>query len=213
MPLRLRRSESAFTLIELLTVIAIILILVGISFGTFSYANTKAARSRAEAEIKALAVACENYKIDQGEYPRRPATGAGESDSLDAAGGNGRSGPNPSGTGPYESSSLLLYRLLSGKDADGATIPNGRSYFEFKPKQLNTIRDMSGQTTVRFITDPWGNSYGYSTARFYDSTIANPTPTTMRGNNPTVDLWSTGGRKTSEYNTPQTANALWIKNW
>ncbi|MBS0658641.1 MAG: hypothetical protein JSR82_10405 [Verrucomicrobia bacterium] len=214
--MRLRRSNSAFTLVELLTVIAVIIILIGITVGTYSYANNRAARSRAESEVRALTAACESYKVDNGEYPRRPGDTAGESDSLDAATGTGLAGPSssPLANGPYENSSLLLYRLLSGRDANGNAVSGARSYFEFKAAQLGGTKDSTGTVTnVRFLKDPWGYSYGYSTARFYDTTVS-PTPVSRpRGYNPTVDLWSTGGRKAADYSTAVRANQLWIKNW
>jgi hypothetical protein len=51
---------------------------------------------------------------------------------------------------------------------------------------------------VTAIRDPFGNSYGYSTAN--QSSLAT-------GYNPTFDLWSTAGQKTSA------GRAKWIKNW
>lgn len=206
------RNQSAFTLLELLTVIAIILILVGISVGTYGYANNKAARSRAEAEIRALATACENYKADNGEYPRvlppplNQPTDQSATDTLNAA-----TAFNQPPT-DYTQASLLLYQLLSGLKPDGSAHKDAagnalKSYFEFKPNQLKK----SGNT-VQYLSDPWGNPYGYSTARFYDQNISTASPT-PRGYNPTVDIWSTAGRKKEDYSTAALANSLWIKNW
>ncbi len=48
---------AGFTLVELLTVMTIIAILAGLVLGTFKFVQEKAARSRAEAEIKALEAA------------------------------------------------------------------------------------------------------------------------------------------------------------
>ena len=59
-----------FTLIELLVVITVIAILAGLVLQTAGYAQKKAARSRAEAEIAALSAALENYKSDKGDYPK-----------------------------------------------------------------------------------------------------------------------------------------------
>ena len=61
--------QLGFTLIELLVVIAVIAILAGLVLQTAGYAQKKAARSRAEAEIAALSAALENYKSDIGDYP------------------------------------------------------------------------------------------------------------------------------------------------
>lgn len=218
---RPQRNQSAFTLLELLTVIAIILILVGISVGTYGYANNKAARSRAEAEIRALAAACENFKTDNGEYPRvlpgqDPANQWGP-DKIDPRTMIGVASVDPQGNpnSTYVEANTRLYELLSGLSLQGAQLMDTstppvalKSYFTFKPNQLK--RSSSGQ--VLFVSDPWGSPYGYSTARFFDSNIAS-SGTATRGFNPTIDIWSTSGRKALEYNTLSTANALWIKNW
>jgi hypothetical protein len=64
-----RRAGGAFTLIELLIVVAIIAILAGLTLSTLGYVNKKAARSRAEAEVAALSAAIDSYKLDFGSYP------------------------------------------------------------------------------------------------------------------------------------------------
>ncbi len=90
----LRRSHepAAFTLIELLTVILIIMVLAGLVVGTARYAMIKSHVSRARAEIAALEMAIENFKADKGYYPR---TGFPRTDHV-----------NNSGT--------LLYQLTAG---------------------------------------------------------------------------------------------------
>jgi hypothetical protein len=56
---------------------------------------------------------------------------------------------------------------------------------------------------VAAIRDPFGNSYGYSTANQADP---------EKGFNPTFDLWSTGGDPELG-DTPPQAQQRWIKNW
>src|SRR6267154_6616731 len=68
-----RRGErycNAFTLIELILVVGIILVLTGLVLSTVGYARKKSARARAETEIAAMSAACESYKADNGVYPR-----------------------------------------------------------------------------------------------------------------------------------------------
>src|SRR5213596_1643344 len=67
-----RRGEpryNAFTLIELVLVIGIIIVLAGLVLSTVGYARKKGARARAETEMAAMSAACENYKADSGVYP------------------------------------------------------------------------------------------------------------------------------------------------
>src|SRR6478672_13808685 len=68
------RRYNAFTLIELIVVIGIIIVLAGLVLSTAGYARKKGARARAETEIAAISAACENYKADNGVYPRSSTT-------------------------------------------------------------------------------------------------------------------------------------------
>jgi len=69
-----KSKTSAFTLIELLIVIAIIAVLAGLVLGAASSVQKKGARSRAEAEIAAIGAALESYKADNGDYPSNSST-------------------------------------------------------------------------------------------------------------------------------------------
>ena len=69
-----KTPSSAFTLIELLIVIAIISVLAGLVLGAASSVQKKGARSRAEAEIAAIGAALESYKADNGDYPINSST-------------------------------------------------------------------------------------------------------------------------------------------
>lgn len=184
------RHKLAFTLIELVVVIAVIVILVGLVLSTVGYVQKKAARSRAETEIAAMSAACESYKADNGVYPNNADT-----NNLDP-----KTSGNP-GTTAYTQASLYLYKQLSG-DSSGNRTPTAKIYMEFKPKML---LPSGGVGTVTAICDPFGNSYGYSTANQTNQT---------RGYNPTFDLWSTSGLTTNPPSTPpDTITPQWIKNW
>jgi len=185
-----RIRQLAFTLIELVVVIAVIVILVGLVLSTVGYVQKKAARSRAETEIAAMSAACESYKADNGVYPNNADT-----NNLDP-----KTSGNP-GTTAYTQASLWLYKQLSG-DSSGNRTPTAKIYMEFKPKMLFPS---GGVGTVTAICDPFGNSYGYSTANQTNQT---------RGYNPTFDLWSTSGLTTNPPSTPpDTITPQWIKNW
>lgn len=64
----MRSTGRAFTLIELLIVVAIIGILAAIAVPNFLNAQTRAKVSRIQADAQALGTAIESYKLDTNEY-------------------------------------------------------------------------------------------------------------------------------------------------
>jgi general secretion pathway protein G len=190
------RAEGAVTIIELLVVIIIILILAGLILSISSYVQNKGARARAETEIAAMSAALESYKADNGIYPRDNPSNQ-YTDNL-----NAKADFDPTQS-KYKNASLYLFFQLSGLDANQQAVANMKSYFAFKPQMLG--HPAGNTTTVAYIRDPFGNSYGYSTA--YQNSSGT-------GYNPTFDLWSTAGKAPSPTPTPPaTQQDLWIKNW
>ncbi len=63
-------SSLGFTLIELITVIAIIAILMGLLFPQFGTAQTTARRQKAATVVRGVVDACNHYKQDYGFYPK-----------------------------------------------------------------------------------------------------------------------------------------------
>jgi len=63
------KAPSAFTLIELLIVVAIIAILAAIAVPNFLEAQTRAKVSRAKNDIRTLTTALESYAVDNRKYP------------------------------------------------------------------------------------------------------------------------------------------------
>jgi prepilin-type N-terminal cleavage/methylation domain-containing protein len=185
------RAPGGFTLIELIVTATIIVILAGLVLSTVGYVQKKAARSRAETELAALSAACEDYKADNGIYPRNPDT-----DGL-----NAQIAGNPN-TSQYQRASLYLYNALFGATNGSRTPDTGaKSYFVFKPNMLSPADQTQN---VQFIRDPFANSYGYST-------IQAATGNTSVGYNPTFDLWTTAALTSSP---PSVVDQnQWIKNW
>ena len=65
---RSRRSNHGFTLIELLMVIAVIMILAGITFGISRGVENAKRRSVAKAELTVIAQALEQFKLRHGDH-------------------------------------------------------------------------------------------------------------------------------------------------
>jgi type II secretory pathway pseudopilin PulG len=174
----------AFTILELLVVLTVIIVLAGLILATSGYVQNKGVRARTEAEVAAISAALENYKADNGVYPSNVDTTA-----LD-----------PASTSPdsYRSASSYLYSQLAGDDDANPMTPapsNAKNYFGSGLKPNMLAPSPPGPNT--YLQDPFRNSFGYSTAKAED-------PAGAAGHNPTFDLWSTAS----------SANpAKWIKNW
>ncbi len=208
-------SGSAFTVVELLIVMAIILVLAGLILATSNYVQKKGYRSRAEAEIAAISAALENYKADNGVYPRgksvaTPPSGT-PSYSVATAGTDDLNARTDftSSDSKYQNASRYLYEQLSAdSNLDLSPDTGNKSYMPFKESNLAVIKDSSGKSIgLSHLKDPFGNSYGYSTAGAISPPLSPPT-----GYNPTFDLWSTSGDKDPN-ETDQQYIARWIKNW
>ncbi len=216
---RRRAATCGFTLLELLTVISIIVVLAALILGGMSYAQRKAASSRAASEISALSNLIEAFKADFGEYPRSPIDSefANPTDTFIP------NAPEPKDESYAPYSGFLAHHLFGGqKDIPastnaaiagwskknnwaasglstasvGASVPNGEGH----PVAVSTI----------YLVDPFGNAYGYSTKGKFNSTF---------------DLWSFGGEipkdasgKALKYTAAEDEDKgyvtfSWIKNW
>ena len=235
----MRKSPSAaFTLIEMMTVIAVIVILTGMVLSISGYATRKGALARAEGEIQMISSACESYKADLGNYPRDvPAGGNGVTDMLSP-----KQHFSPASSS-YTNASLFLYKQLSGdKTGKGGTdLPDGipddgepRYFKELDKRILNTKKDATTKAIIQvnYIQDPFGFSYGYSTVaakneedfqRKLKLASGNTKPERIKNdakggfNAGSFDLWSTGGDNTTVAPGSEESMALkwakWVKNW
>lgn len=107
----MKQREGGFTLVELLTVIAIIALLAGLIFPAVISVQDKAKRSKAKSMIQSLSVALKMYQNDFGVYPTDSDVGA-------------------------SSGAAALYTAL-GQRYIGTSAGNVGPYMEFKSKDLN----------------------------------------------------------------------------
>ena len=209
---RYRQARTnAFTLIELIVVIGIIVILSGLVLSTVGYARKKGALARAETEIAAISAALENYKADNAVYPR---------DCFTTSQLNSTNDGNPV---DYATASRYLYGELTGdRNFDGTTDTGAKSYMTFKSNSMlraDMSQPPSSSNLVTALGDPFSNSYGYSTAYanyldFQSGVSTCLPPSSPNGYNPTFDVWSTSGEtgpKAGE--TFQQYQLRWIKSW
>jgi prepilin-type N-terminal cleavage/methylation domain-containing protein len=187
-----RPGKAAFTLIELMVVITIIVILAGLVVGGMEYANQRQASEKTKVQIALLSKGIEEYKLDMGAYP-------GTADNTPIAG----------------DVSEQLYQALF-KDGYDYTNPNTppNNWTKATKIYLNDLDPRNNKqgwvtTTTNAapganlkIIDPWGNNYRYRKG--------------TNAQNPDFDLWSMGkdGKtNTATPSTTQTDNKDDIRNF
>jgi prepilin-type N-terminal cleavage/methylation domain-containing protein len=207
----IRRTSSryaSFTLIELLTVMAIISILAALTLYAGSAVMEKGRRSRAASEIQAMSTALEGYKTDNGIYPT--AASLLTNTILDPYNALDYDGTSATPTN-YVFSAEMLYTALSGQTNLGDNpLTAGKAYMQFKVTQLgNTPGTGAVPPASTYIKDPWGNSYGYSTG----TGGGGPTTNYPYNGNNFFDLWTTAGLTKAKINSHPTLTNTWISNW
>jgi prepilin-type N-terminal cleavage/methylation domain-containing protein len=132
--LHARRKRSAFTLIELLTVLAIIGILAAILIPTVSSARTSAKRAKVRSQFAQWGAAIEAFRQEYGYYPTFETNGAG----LNKVNGNTAGGTNLTATHRF-------YETLVGSRRDGSALLTTTTGTPPPPQAQNSRR-------IQFIT-------------------------------------------------------------
>jgi prepilin-type N-terminal cleavage/methylation domain-containing protein len=140
-PCSMLRKSPAFTLIELLIVIAIIAILAGLAFPAVSGAIGSSRKTQARNDVAQLAAAVKAFQL---EYGRLPVSGASTSDNLDTPNAN----------------------VISALTASNQLNPRGIVFFE--PKQA---KGGKGGLDGGDYKDPWGTAYKFMLDTSYDNRI------------------------------------------
>ena len=135
------KSKKAFTLMELLTVIAVMAILAGLLLPALRRARARARTAAAESMIASLQVALSMYNMDYGMYPASTA--------ADATQNNGNS------FGTTATNNLVA----------ALTAPTlGGPYMELRGSDLDT-EPTNNLSHRNVVLDPWGRAYVYTARR------------------------------------------------
>lgn len=175
---KIHRPTTAFTLVELLTVIAIIAVLMGILFPTINSAIEAAKKSQAKNDALQIVNAVKAYYTEYGKYPVVTADGKITSSADNAK----------------------LIKILRAKETD-ATLQNPRKIVFLEvpdAKNLGTAaKERAGIGNNGQFLDPWGTAAGFYYISFdhdYNNEVENPY-TSNAGSKPLstgVIAWSIG---------------------
>lgn len=135
------RNKKGFTLMELLTVIAVMAVLAGLLLPALRRARMRARVAAAESMIASLQVALSMYNMDYGVFP---------------------ASTNDTGT-QYNGNSFAVPAAVGNNLVGALTSPTkGGPYMEFRGRDL----DEDGGDFV--VLDPWGRAYVYTARTFLD---------------------------------------------
>ncbi|HSI11656.1 MAG TPA: type II secretion system protein [Chthoniobacter sp.] len=161
---------SAFTLVELLTVITIIAILMGLLFPAISIAKDQARKAEARTAVTGIVAAVKQYYTEYGKYPLGDlANPASPTDVIygDSSNSNQKLfdvlrniSSSPGQPNQYNPRAIVFF---DGKTATDASAPKSGFATQDGP---------NGVTKGSFV-DPWGYQYRICIDGDYDNKISN----------------------------------------
>ena len=149
------RVRSAFTLIEVLTVISLLTVLLLATLPAFRSARSSAQRHEAASEAMEIASAALEFRRLYGSWPcEEEAKGGG---TTLTAGRNRASGDSGPGFNSYNLDIGIVVHVLPGDDDPDYRRYNPRA-IPFLELSRSCLRKKSGDA-IAYPYDPWGNPY------------------------------------------------------
>ena len=185
------RGKAAFTLVELMAVITIIVILAGLVVGGMGFVTERQAKEKAKVQIALLSKAIEEYKLDMGKYPGSandtPAAGKISAELYDELFFEGydfsTQNPPPDkwektvGSVVVPKATKMYLADLDPRSTKQGWVPLPTGFKQDSPKPPATQK----------ILDPWGKEYYYRKGK--------------DAMNPDFDIWSAGKDGKSKFST------------
>jgi prepilin-type N-terminal cleavage/methylation domain-containing protein len=204
------RRTNAFTLIELLTVIAIIGVLIGLLFPAIKSALLKAETTKAQVHISSLEAAFKSYYTEYGHWPIADTvsndTYIVDTNLVALLQGVNVAPPNQP-TGLIWPAYNVGFFIIPTATFQGN--PRGIHFLDFKQADLSP--------TLGFV-DPWKRPYYCRFDVSYASAVEDPftSPPNIRNVSGGVLIWSSGpdGQYDNNGDTPPSPlNKDNVKNW
>jgi prepilin-type N-terminal cleavage/methylation domain-containing protein len=193
-----RASRDAFTLIEMLVVISIIIILMGLLFPAFKGVQDQAKRTQAKNDLTQIVTAVNAYYTEYGKYPLAPSFEQNhdvtfgdtsfQDQLLNVLRANGKGRDNPASASTDDNENPRRIAFITPPIAKDGTAPK------------NGISPDTGTNPGMFY-DPWGKPYYIKIDGTYDNQLTNPY--SLNAGNGTLNngvlAWSAGkdGQTTS----------------
>lgn len=193
------RSRAAFTLIELLTVIAIIAILMGLLLPAMNAAKNAAKKSAAKSDLTQLVTAVKSFYNDYGVYPVDPAINAQSAQANDIEYGNpGASLHNQEIVNVLRADTLSTDNLSTSGSLPIYVNPRGVVYLDVpyvkdstSPKSgLGTGKETNGISKAGEWYDPFGEPYIIDIDANYDGYVQPPTSVLTKYTDLTYTIWN-----------------------
>lgn len=173
---------SAFTLVELLTVITIIAILMGLLFPAIGIAKDQARKAETRTAVMGITTAVKAYYTEYGKYPLGAQVASNPNADV-IFGVSQNYTPSPGGGGSNQQLFDILRNVQSAPGTPNPYNPRAIVFFDGKtvsdpnaPKSgfipANAATGGIGKTPGAYM-DPWGNEYFIAIDGDYDNTISN----------------------------------------
>jgi prepilin-type N-terminal cleavage/methylation domain-containing protein len=187
-----RASRSAFTLIEMLVVISIIIILMGLLFPAFKGVQDQAKRTQAKNDLTQIVTAVNAYYT---EYGKLPIPGSEADGSAGYTYGDTSQGAKHGNDWLFN-----VLRAIGGLTGDQALENPRLISFVNVPIAKDTTYPKSGVSqaaaSIGQWMDPWGSPYNIRLDSAYTNWVATSPPyqnaPTWNGTNGSVIAWSYG---------------------
>ena len=189
--------KKAFTLIELLIVVAIIAILAAIAVPNFLEAQVRSKVSRVRSDIRSLATGIESYYVDNNQYPTAARTGALRAGVDNVNGYVVNTNAALKGTWSFSAQQNAAPRVASlTSPISYITSYFGDPFQDVKSATFGYYADTNGwicwspgpDTDGNAVTASYGTNLGvaYAVETVYDSRISQPSTTLIAGANATA---------------------------